>query len=113
MWSFLTLHSLIVNTVDIGSLRYSNWFFLHSHFVFLFRLVVFTIPLLNNYLTLVPENATKKFRFDSLLRTYRNLSQGELILDGQPAPKNLMDLVKDTLRENPNNSVIGFNDNSR
>ncbi|KAG6541607.1 hypothetical protein Mapa_017000 [Marchantia paleacea] len=38
--------------------------------------------------------------------------KGELILDGQPAPKNLMDLVKDTLRENPNNSVIGFNDNS-
>ncbi|KAL2621011.1 hypothetical protein R1flu_001216 [Riccia fluitans] len=38
--------------------------------------------------------------------------KGQLILDGKPAPKNLMDLVKDTWRENPNNSVIGFNDNS-
>lgn len=39
--------------------------------------------------------------------------QGELVVDGEPVPETLMDLVKDTLRANPNNSVIGFKDNSR
>ena len=35
-----------------------------------------------------------------------------LVLDGQPAPATLMQLVKETLKENPGNSVIGFKDNS-
>ena len=39
--------------------------------------------------------------------------QGELVIDGKVVPNSLMDLVKDTLRANPANSVIGFNDNSR
>jgi phosphoribosylformylglycinamidine synthase len=39
--------------------------------------------------------------------------QGELVIDGKTVPNSLMDLVKDTLRANPRNSVIGFNDNSR
>lgn len=34
------------------------------------------------------------------------------MIDGQPMPENLMGLVKDTLQANPNNSVIGFKDNS-
>lgn len=38
--------------------------------------------------------------------------KGELIIDGKSVPKSLMDLVKDTLRANPSNSVIGFSDNS-
>ena len=36
----------------------------------------------------------------------------QLILDGEPAPETLMQIVKATLRANPNNSVIGFKDNS-
>ena len=36
----------------------------------------------------------------------------QLVLDGQPAPETLMQMVKATLRANPNNSVIGFKDNS-
>ncbi len=35
------------------------------------------------------------------------------MLDGKPVPETLMDLVKDTLKAHPNNSVIGFHDNSR
>uniref|UniRef100_A0A0C9RY68 phosphoribosylformylglycinamidine synthase n=1 Tax=Wollemia nobilis TaxID=56998 RepID=A0A0C9RY68_9CONI len=38
--------------------------------------------------------------------------QGELVIDGQPIPSSLMSIVKDTLKANPNNSVIGFKDNS-
>ncbi|MCO5568338.1 hypothetical protein L7F22_022037 [Adiantum nelumboides] len=38
--------------------------------------------------------------------------KGELVIDGKIVPSSLMDLVKDTLKANPNNSVIGFNDNS-
>jgi len=38
--------------------------------------------------------------------------KGELVLDGKPVPETLMDLVKDTLKAHPNNSVIGFHDNS-
>ena len=34
------------------------------------------------------------------------------MLDGQPAPETLMQMVKATLKANPNNSVIGFKDNS-
>lgn len=36
----------------------------------------------------------------------------KLVLDGQPAPATLMQLVKETLKKNPGNSVIGFKDNS-
>lgn len=36
----------------------------------------------------------------------------QLVLDGQPAPETLMQMVKATLKANPNNSVIGFKDNS-
>ncbi|KAK9837421.1 hypothetical protein WJX81_001177 [Elliptochloris bilobata] len=36
----------------------------------------------------------------------------QLVLDGEPAPETLMQMVKATLRANPNNSVIGFKDNS-
>ena len=35
-----------------------------------------------------------------------------LVLDGQPAPETLMQIVKSTLAANPGNSVIGFKDNS-
>ena len=35
-----------------------------------------------------------------------------LIVDGQTVPETLMSLVKDTLKAHPNNSVIGFKDNS-
>lgn len=35
-----------------------------------------------------------------------------LVVDGQPVPETLMSLVKDTLKANPTNSVIGFKDNS-
>ncbi len=35
-----------------------------------------------------------------------------LVLDGAAAPDTLMQMVKATLRANPNNSVIGFKDNS-
>ncbi len=34
------------------------------------------------------------------------------MLDGEPAPETLMQMVKATLKANPNNSVIGFKDNS-
>jgi phosphoribosylformylglycinamidine synthase len=36
----------------------------------------------------------------------------KLILDGKAAPETLMEIVKATLKANPNNSVIGFKDNS-
>lgn len=36
----------------------------------------------------------------------------KLVLDGVEAPETLMQMVKATLRANPNNSVIGFKDNS-
>eukprot|EP00252_Welwitschia_mirabilis_P005660 TRINITY_DN16170_c0_g1_i1.p1 TRINITY_DN16170_c0_g1~~TRINITY_DN16170_c0_g1_i1.p1 ORF type:complete len:1431 (+),score=331.63 TRINITY_DN16170_c0_g1_i1:331-4623(+) len=38
--------------------------------------------------------------------------KGDIVIDGQPAEKDLMSIVKDTLSANPNNSVIGFKDNS-
>lgn len=38
--------------------------------------------------------------------------QGDLVIDGQLAASSLMRIVKDTLKANPNNSVIGFKDNS-
>ncbi|CAI5970497.1 unnamed protein product, partial [Closterium sp. NIES-65] len=38
--------------------------------------------------------------------------KGDLTVDGQKVQHTLMDLVKDTLTANPNNSVIGFKDNS-
>lgn len=37
---------------------------------------------------------------------------GKLVIDGQPMNNTLMQIVKSTLRKNPNNSVIGFKDNS-
>ncbi|KAJ6844156.1 putative phosphoribosylformylglycinamidine synthase, chloroplastic/mitochondrial [Iris pallida] len=37
---------------------------------------------------------------------------GKLIIDGQPMDKTLFQIVKSTLKANPNNSVIGFKDNS-
>ncbi|MCD9642580.1 hypothetical protein HAX54_029454 [Datura stramonium] len=37
---------------------------------------------------------------------------GKLVIDGQPVDKTLMQIVKSTLLANPNNSVIGFKDNS-
>ncbi|KAM2960900.1 hypothetical protein FF1_030543 [Malus domestica] len=37
---------------------------------------------------------------------------GKIIIDGQPMDRTLMQIVKSTLRANPNNSVIGFKDNS-
>ncbi|KAF3668396.1 Phosphoribosylformylglycinamidine synthase [Capsicum annuum] len=37
---------------------------------------------------------------------------GKLVIDGQPVDKTLMQIVKNTLLANPNNSVIGFKDNS-
>ncbi|XP_049385556.1 probable phosphoribosylformylglycinamidine synthase, chloroplastic/mitochondrial [Solanum stenotomum] len=37
---------------------------------------------------------------------------GKLVIDGQPMDKTLMQIVKSTLLANPNNSVIGFKDNS-
>eukprot|EP00850_Spirogloea_muscicola_P008078 SM000042S15345 [mRNA] locus=s42:439990:449765:- [translate_table: standard] len=38
--------------------------------------------------------------------------QGNLSVDGEAVPHTLMSLVKETLKANPNNSVIGFKDNS-
>lgn len=38
--------------------------------------------------------------------------KGRLIIDGKEAPSNLMDIIKQPLKTNPNNSVIAFNDNS-
>lgn len=37
---------------------------------------------------------------------------GKLVIDGQQATHTLMQIVKSTLKANPNNSVIGFKDNS-
>ncbi|KAL9227290.1 hypothetical protein vseg_002996 [Gypsophila vaccaria] len=37
---------------------------------------------------------------------------GKLVIDGKPVNKTLMQIVKSTLKANPNNSVIGFKDNS-
>ncbi|XP_051116173.1 probable phosphoribosylformylglycinamidine synthase, chloroplastic/mitochondrial [Andrographis paniculata] len=37
---------------------------------------------------------------------------GNLVIDGQPVDRTLMQIVKSTLQANPNNSVIGFKDNS-
>ncbi|KAL9676468.1 hypothetical protein QQ045_004682 [Rhodiola kirilowii] len=37
---------------------------------------------------------------------------GKLVIDGQPVNETLMQIVKRTLKANPNNSVIGFKDNS-
>ncbi|KAI7726414.1 hypothetical protein M8C21_027352 [Ambrosia artemisiifolia] len=37
---------------------------------------------------------------------------GKIVVDGQPMDKTLMQIVKSTLKANPNNSVIGFKDNS-
>lgn len=37
---------------------------------------------------------------------------GKLVIDGKPMSRTLMQIVKSTLKANPNNSVIGFKDNS-
>ncbi|GFP86367.1 probable phosphoribosylformylglycinamidine synthase chloroplastic/mitochondrial [Phtheirospermum japonicum] len=37
---------------------------------------------------------------------------GKIVIDGQPVNQTLMQIVKSTLQANPNNSVIGFKDNS-
>ncbi|KAF9602092.1 hypothetical protein IFM89_024859 [Coptis chinensis] len=37
---------------------------------------------------------------------------GKIVVDGQPMSRTLMQIVKSTLKANPNNSVIGFKDNS-
>ncbi|GFY85164.1 purine biosynthesis 4 [Actinidia rufa] len=37
---------------------------------------------------------------------------GNIVIDGQPMSRTLMQIVKSTLQANPNNSVIGFKDNS-
>ncbi|RVW49327.1 putative phosphoribosylformylglycinamidine synthase, chloroplastic/mitochondrial [Vitis vinifera] len=37
---------------------------------------------------------------------------GKIVIDGQPMSRSLMQIVKSTLQANPNNSVIGFKDNS-
>ncbi|KAI3458664.1 hypothetical protein Pfo_015327 [Paulownia fortunei] len=37
---------------------------------------------------------------------------GKIVIDGHPVNRTLMQIVKSTLRANPNNSVIGFKDNS-
>jgi phosphoribosylformylglycinamidine synthase len=37
---------------------------------------------------------------------------GQINIDGEPMPKTLFSLVKDTYKANPNNSVIAFKDNS-
>ncbi|XP_071692127.1 probable phosphoribosylformylglycinamidine synthase, chloroplastic/mitochondrial [Rutidosis leptorrhynchoides] len=37
---------------------------------------------------------------------------GKIVIDGQPMGQTLMQIVKNTLKVNPNNSVIGFKDNS-
>ncbi|CAB4319636.1 unnamed protein product [Prunus armeniaca] len=37
---------------------------------------------------------------------------GKILIDGQPMDRTLMQIVKSTLQANPNNSVIGFKDNS-
>ena len=38
--------------------------------------------------------------------------KGRLIIDGEPAPETLLDMIRSTLRANPSNSVIAFKDNS-
>ncbi len=38
--------------------------------------------------------------------------KGRLIIDGEPAPETLLDIIRSTLRANPANSVIAFRDNS-
>ncbi|MBI5188172.1 MAG: phosphoribosylformylglycinamidine synthase [Nitrospirae bacterium] len=38
--------------------------------------------------------------------------KGRLIVDGKEIPQTLMDIIKQTLRVNPNNSIIAFKDNS-
>ncbi|KAI4342176.1 hypothetical protein MLD38_026828 [Melastoma candidum] len=37
---------------------------------------------------------------------------GNMVIDGKPMDRTLMQIVKSTLQANPNNSVIGFKDNS-
>ncbi|KAG8390030.1 hypothetical protein BUALT_Bualt01G0040800 [Buddleja alternifolia] len=37
---------------------------------------------------------------------------GKMVIDGEPVNRTLMQIVKSTLKANPNNSVIGFKDNS-
>ncbi|XP_062106010.1 probable phosphoribosylformylglycinamidine synthase, chloroplastic/mitochondrial [Humulus lupulus] len=37
---------------------------------------------------------------------------GKIVIDGKPMDRTLMQIVKSTLQANPNNSVIGFKDNS-
>ncbi|XP_059628103.1 probable phosphoribosylformylglycinamidine synthase, chloroplastic/mitochondrial isoform X2 [Cornus florida] len=37
---------------------------------------------------------------------------GKIVIDGKPMNRTLMQIVKSTLQANPNNSVIGFKDNS-
>ncbi|KAF5184241.1 Phosphoribosylformylglycinamidine synthase [Thalictrum thalictroides] len=37
---------------------------------------------------------------------------GKMVIDGKPMSRTLMQIVKNTLKTNPNNSVIGFHDNS-
>lgn len=37
---------------------------------------------------------------------------GKMVIDGKPMRRTLMQIVKNTLKVNPNNSVIGFKDNS-
>ncbi|CAN1145051.1 Probable phosphoribosylformylglycinamidine synthase, chloroplastic/mitochondrial [Linum perenne] len=37
---------------------------------------------------------------------------GKIVVDGEPMNRTLMQIVKSTLQANPNNSVIGFKDNS-
>ncbi|KAI3505073.1 hypothetical protein L1887_26957 [Cichorium endivia] len=37
---------------------------------------------------------------------------GKIMVDGKPMDRTLMQIVKNTLKTNPNNSVIGFKDNS-
>ncbi len=38
--------------------------------------------------------------------------KGKLIIDGKEIPENLMEIIRQTLDRNPNNSVIAFRDNS-
>jgi len=38
--------------------------------------------------------------------------KGRLIIDGEPAPETLLDIIRSTLRANPANSIIAFKDNS-
>ncbi len=38
--------------------------------------------------------------------------KGRLVIDGQPAPNHLIDMIREPLEADPNNSVIAFEDNS-